>query len=751
MNGRHVQASAPISGVVPLLAAAFPTMALTGVSAAFAGGPTGLLALHSDVQGLPWAVGLLGVFCAGFCMILALNVQRRRRAESDLKRQLLFTESLLRAMPVPVFYKDESGRYLGCNQAFEELSGFEERDLIGKNVREVFPGERGIFYETKDREVLARGCAQRFEYRVRQAHTWQDLIVNKALFRDENGTPAGIVGMALDVTQRRLAEDRLALAIAGSNDGIWDWDRTTETVYFSPRWKEILGYADHEIDNRLDEWIERIHPEDRERVLAVNNEFFSSDETHFVVEYRMLHKDGTYRWIMGRGTCLRDADGVPHRMAGSHADITERKKMEHDLVEARDEALTANRAKNEFLANMSHEIRTPLNGVLGMLHLLEGMALTLEQQQYVRMAASSARRLTGLLSDILDLSRIESGRLVIEARPFALSDVFLTTHELFFMSARRKNVRFDVFLDRGLPEVLVGDELRLRQILFNLVGNAVKFAAEGFVRVNATSLGPDPDGRVRLLFCVEDSGPGIGDGILEDVFEPFSQGEDDYVRQHQGAGLGLAIVKRLVLMMDGTLAVENSSGGTTICLSLPFGAGDERLPVQEEEDVTVSRPLKILLAEDDAVSMFAVRCILEKAGHTVASASDGLQAVELLHGEPFDLVLMDVQMPNVDGVQATRLIRGDESLGVRRDVPIVAMTAYAMSGDREKFLEAGMSDYVAKPVNIRELARVIASVGAAHGTRYRAPVAGEGSCGADCPVSTPRHFGNGLDSPSPVR
>jgi PAS domain S-box-containing protein len=665
---------------------------------------------YEQHRGVVWAYGTLSLVGTSLCTLLAFNILARRRAESSLKRQLIFNETLLRSMPVPVFYKDNAGRYLGCNQAFADLCGRKIGDVIGRTVGEVFKGGQAAMYESRDREILESGGVQSYEHRMATALGDRDVVVHKALFRDEAGRQAGIVGMVADITERRQAEERLALAIAGSNEGIWDWDRTMDTVYLSPRWKEIIGYEDHELQNDLNEWRTRIHPEDLEQVLAANDSFFSSDATHFVIEYRLRHKDGTYRWVMGRGTCLRDADGRPYRMAGSHADITGRKAMERELIDARDQALAASRSKSEFLANMSHEIRTPLNGVLGMLQLLEGMDLSPENRQYVVMAGNSARRLTGLLSDILDLSRIESGRLAISERPFDLLEVCTSIRDLFSLSADGKNVSLEVAAPAALPGTLLGDDLRLRQILFNLVGNALKFTSEGFVRVDMTPLGSDRAGRERVLFCVCDSGPGIDDAFLSKAFEPFVQAEKEYVRQHQGAGLGLAIVRRLVHIMGGTLAIDSDADGTSVCFTLPFAVAGQADGVRDEESQGEAqhRPLKVLLAEDDPVSVFAVRRLLEKRGHSVTAVEDGRQVLEILRCEAFDVVLMDVQMPVMDGLQATRLIRSDATLGALADIQIIAMTAYAMSGDREKCLQAGMNDYISKPVGARELTTALA-------------------------------------------
>jgi PAS domain S-box-containing protein len=388
-------------------------------------------------------------------------------------------------------------------------------------------------------------------------------------------------------------------------------------------------------------------------------------------------------------------------------DISHRKRHERDLRQAKDAAEAATVAKSEFLANMSHEIRTPLNGIMSILQLFESHDLPDEQKKLIELANTSAGRLSGLLSDILDLARIESGKLAIQAQPFDPEELRTSTLGLFALAAQDKNLDLEFNLDPKLPPMLVGDESRLRQVLFNLVGNSLKFTSAGFVKVE---ISPLPHGTSPVvLFCVTDSGSGISDHQLGDIFSPFVQGEDSYVRRHQGAGLGLAIVKRIVGLMGGCLCVENSANGTTICFSLPMASPATahyapRVPVcASNEAADDPGGMHILLVEDDAVSQFAARRVLEKAGHRVTVATDGSEVLPLVRKHDFDAILMDVQLPVMDGLQATAGVRAETSLGDKSRIPVVAMTAYAMSGDREKFLAAGMDDYIAKPVSASEL------------------------------------------------
>jgi len=364
---------------------------------------------------------------------------------------------------------------------------------------------------------------------------------------------------------------------------------------------------------------------------------------------------------------------------------------------------------------MSHEIRTPLNGILGMLQVLQEEVSDKDHLEYVELAIKSSKRLARLLSDILDLSRVESGRIPTANEQFILSQVKDSVLELFQHEVFSSQITLSFDIASNIPLVLIGDEGKVRQILFNIVGNALKFTETGEVCVKVFLASRLSDDLVRVVFSVKDTGPGIPDEEFAKIFEPFAQIENSYIRKHQGAGLGLSIVRRLVSVLGGSICVDTEVGvGSTFYVSIPFKNTYHKTlkEVHSEPKLEglIPSQKRILFTEDDSVTRMVTKKLLEKAGYEVALAVDGRDALEKLASQDFDLILMDIQMPEMDGVEATQHIRFKDRFEAKRDIPIIAMTAYAMSGDREKFLEAGMNDYISKPVDSKALVELIEKV-----------------------------------------
>lgn len=537
---------------------------------------------------------------------------------------------------------------------------------------------------------------------------------------EEHGKVTKVVGALVDITQqvqasKELAESERMYRILADNaeDVIWTTDSSYRYTYVSPSVKKLLGFSPKELlQNHARE---TLTPQSRDLVVEELARVFDAQNAEpsesMRVEVEQCRKDGDVVWIEAVVRRMFDEQGEHTGFLGVSRDISQRKKAQDALLEAKEIAEAASKSKSEFLANMSHEIRTPLNGVMGLLQLIEDKAVDSEVASLVQTAIQSSRRLSVLLSDILDLSRVEAGRMEILFEDFDFFDTIQGVEELFSPTAKQKGLDLTVSIDPQIPRRVRGDAIRLQQILNNLVGNAIKFTETGHVAMDARHR--FVENRTHFLeFKVSDTGIGIHENDQKNLFTAFTQVERNYQRRYQGAGLGLAIAKNLVDLMGGDIAVQSHVGqGAAFTFTLPF---DEAGAGPEKGAGSISSPLgkacTILVAEDDEVCQLTTSKMLMALGHVVHLAGDGDRVLEMIMENNYDLVMMDVQMPQLDGVEATRIIRSGKLGEEVAKVPIIATTAYAMVGDKEKFLAAGMNGYLAKPFDKEGLEEVLGNM-----------------------------------------
>jgi PAS domain S-box-containing protein len=784
------------------------------------------------------------------------DISERKRAEQALRNSEALYHSLVENLPMNVLRKDLQGQFTFANRLFCETLGARNDEVIGKTDFNFYQAELAEKYRRDDQHVIETGqVLEAIEEHRKSDGSKIYVQVLKAPVRDSEGQIVGTQGMFWDVTARKRTEEALreseqrlqsildnarAVIYVKSVDGHYVLVNRLFESLFHIRRGEVVGKSDFDLFPA--EMAESIRANDQ-RVLAAG--------APLQFEEVAVHDDGVHTYVSTK-FLLYDASGVPHALCGISTDITERKRAEVELHKAKEAAEAANLAKSVFLANMSHEIRTPMNGIIGMTELVLDTSLNPDQREFLTLVKESADSLLTVINDILDFSKVEAGKLDLERIPFPLRDSLGDTMKSLAFRAHTKGLELACHVAADVPEYVTGDPGRLRQVLTNLVGNAVKFTDRGEVVVDVKLESQTEEGDVLLHLCISDTGIGVPADKQQMIFEAFEQADSSTTRRFGGTGLGLAISRNLIELMGGRLWLESEVGvgsrfhftarlslakagdtaqvepaaltdlpvlvvddnatnrrilvemltnwrmrptaaeggrsalavmrsaaeaGTPFSLVLldanmpeidgfqlaeeirrhPRLAGATMMmltsgerpddvrrcrqlgiamhltkPVKQSElldaimatlvsraehevanEVSAAAPagrhLRVLLAEDSVVNQKLAVYLLEKWGHQVTVANNGQEALGRVMAESFDLVLMDVQMPEMDGLEATAAIRRLESATDRR-LPIVAMTAHAMVGDRERCLEAGMDDYLSKPIRARELLAIIEQV-----------------------------------------
>jgi PAS domain S-box-containing protein len=502
--------------------------------------------------------------------------------------------------------------------------------------------------------------------------------------------------------------------------GIYYTDPKGNCQYINEKACEITGLTK---DNALGSgWGQSLHPDDRGKV--INHWVNSFQNTQiFEMEYRFLKPDGDIRWVAGRALEMRDGEGVLLGYVGALTDITGNKKIENELVESKKAAETATRTKSEFLANMSHEIRTPMNAIIGFTEVALDEPCSPDTRRYLEKIQFASNSLMLILNDILDFSKIESGKIEIANEFFSLEDIQNNLYKLFQNIAQKQNLDFRINIDSRIPLTLIGDAFRIQQVLTNLLGNGFKFTQRGKVSLNCSLVGFD-EHRVDVLFEVQDTGIGIAESDLPKLFKAFSQVDGSITRKYGGTGLGLAICNKLLALMGSRLNISNQHQlGTTFRFELNLAFSTQNSTKTTEElskyqgptkslissellqRIKSIMPFQVLIVEDNPANKFLVEKYFEIFGISFMTADDGLKALTLVAHRRFDLILMDVQMPIMDGLETTRRIRKIENYA---DIPIIALSAGVTPSERNLCLKTGMNDFVDKPLNIENLFAVIA-------------------------------------------
>jgi len=639
--------------------------------------------------------------------ITARKVAEARLQASEAEAKMLSLVASRTANAVVI--TDAQGHVEWVNDGFVRMTGYDLAFMQGKRPGQVLQGAlthpQTVAKIAQHLRLGERCSAEIINYTKHGRPYW--ILLDIEPVRDEQGQINHFIAIETDISARKQSElllaqerERLANIIEATHIGTWEWNLQTGATYFNERWAEIVGYTLDELAPiSIDTWLNLACPEDLPESESRLKRHFSGEVPYYDFDCRMKHKAGHWVWVHDRGRVVEWLpDGQPLRMSGTHEDISERKAAESELSSAKLAAEAASQAKSAFLANMSHEIRTPMNGVLGMAGLLLDTDLSIQQREFAETIRQSGDILLSVINDILDFSKVEAGRMELEQVDFDLTGLLDGVAAVMALRPREKGIALSCSREPDVPAWVRGDPGRLRQILINLIGNAIKFTEQGGVTVSSSLVGVDERGIV-LKFSVRDTGLGIPQDKIGRLFESFSQVDASTTRRFGGTGLGLAISKQLVELMGGQIRVQSIEGvGTEFNFTVILAAAEQG-GAQTAASNRIDN-IKVLVVDDSASQREYLSKQLKTWGCTAVMAESGVEALHLLkhaaqNGQPFRLVLIDLYMPNMDGLELGQQIVAKPELG---HPMLILLTAVGTRGDALRARESGFAGYLSKPL-----------------------------------------------------
>lgn len=648
-------------------------------------------------------------------LVIAINLLLKYRDASALAKA---SESRLLAMMDTavdgIVTINAQGLIQGMNKAAEKILGWTSTELLHKNVNILTPltirpdhdSYLHNYLSTGDAKII--GVGRDVEAVHKNGHVVPvRLAIGHAKLPDEDIFVAFITDISsrLQMEQALKENEEKFRSLIGNIPGAAYrclYNENWDMVFISDAIETLSGYpaSDFMLPSAIRSWSDLVHPDDKSTTTQLD-----LYQEHFSLEYRILHRDGSVRWMLEYGEAIKSAQGEIVWLDGFLMDISQRKQMEVELLEAKNKAELAAESRSAFLANMSHEIRTPMNAIIGFSDLLLSSELSAEQKKHLATIHGSAHSLLHLLNDILDSAKLEKGKLELELQDFSLPAVLDSVVSTLWIQARKKQLALRLELSPQLGEFYYGAPDRLRQVLTNLIGNAIKFTEQGTVLVKVA-----PTTNQQLLFSIFDTGIGIAPDRLPQIFDAFTQADASMSRRFGGTGLGTTISKQLVELMGGHITVQSTEGvGSCFEFSLPLQTGKATATGQQGY-VPALPALNILIADDIPQNLELLKLLLQRAGHQVTAVTDGIEAVKTIKQHNFDLVLMDIQMPNLDGLQACKQIRQWEQDQSKTMLPVIALTASVLDEDKTAAKDAGMQGFASKPIDFAALCFEIARV-----------------------------------------